>query len=1073
MAARYRFLVILGLSVAAMSIMGCSKSEVSAVQGGNVSGGNAKPGIHGSGGSGLIVMGTGGTTGGTSNPCRSDNPPPQCQMVPSGPACGDGLINQDWEECDDGNGVPGDGCSGICKVEAHFTCPTPGKPCVSTFRCGDGTIDPGEVCDDGNTTPDDGCSADCTVQSTSFICPTPGQPCTRVEFCGNGRVKGDENCDDGNTNAGDGCDANCHKEPGWLCPVPGSPCQRVKVCGDGIQSPDLGEQCDDGNTNDGDGCSADCKAIESGFQCPTPGKPCVNMTKCGDGIVSGTETCDDANNEPNDGCDNCKIQKGYDCPFPGAKCIAKCGDGILLLNERCDDGNTDNGDGCSSTCQWEKGWACTGSPPNYACHKTTCGDKVKEGMESCDDGNNDLGDGCTPLCTLEPDCGGGACKSTCGDGIVLGNLGEDCDDGNAISGDGCSSTCKVEQGYECKQPALGDTMLVPVVYRDFRYSTQAKPDDFQVGVPGSYAPITGMVNATLDANGKPAYSGMGGQAHVASATSFSQWYKDVSEVNHATPTTMTLWNNGKGDYVNRYGPNGEQWNTTGKAYYCGNVGREKTDPAGNPIPCTSIDPNPTECDTRTAAGQTLLSCTATNGSYSAIFIVSKADGNPLFFPVDDDLFTPLTERNFATIPPYYDSMATWPHDVDANGKDRLHNFSFTSEVRYWFLYDKAKSYTLDFVGDDDVWVFINRKLAVDLGGIHTPVDGSITIGATGNGATTVTPTYPISPPPAATQSTANLGLVSGQVYEIAVFQAERQTDGSSYKLTLSGFNASASVCGPICGDGILSPGEQCDDGTNAGGYGKCEPGCVRGAYCGDGVVNGPEACDNGRNVSAYGTDGCAPGCVTPPRCGDGKVQSAFGENCDDGVNDGTYGGCSSTCQYAARCGDGTVNGPPGAEECDDGANDGSYNNCAPGCKLGPRCGDGVVSDEFGEECDGDSVDGKKCSPNCRWAGVCGDAIVGPDEECDDGINDGGYGECGPGCKLGPRCGDGVTQQPPEECDDGPNPTGGYGQCSKGCVLGPHCGDGKVQPAYEECDDGNKVAGDGCSPACKNEVFAIP
>jgi len=34
MAARYRFLVILGLSVTATSIMGCSKSEVSAAQGG-------------------------------------------------------------------------------------------------------------------------------------------------------------------------------------------------------------------------------------------------------------------------------------------------------------------------------------------------------------------------------------------------------------------------------------------------------------------------------------------------------------------------------------------------------------------------------------------------------------------------------------------------------------------------------------------------------------------------------------------------------------------------------------------------------------------------------------------------------------------------------------------------------------------------------------------------------------------------------------------------------------------------------------------------------------------------------
>ena len=35
---------------------------------------------------------------------------------------------------------------------------------------------------------------------------------------------------------------------------------------------------------------------------------------------------------------------------------------------------------------------------------------------------------------------------------------------------------------------------------------------------------------------------------------------------------------------------------------------------------------------------------------------------------------------------------------------------------------------LDFTGDDDVWVFINRKLAVDLGGIHTPVQGSVTFG---------------------------------------------------------------------------------------------------------------------------------------------------------------------------------------------------------------------------------------------------------------------------------------------------------------------------------------------------------
>jgi fibro-slime domain-containing protein len=149
----------------------------------------------------------------------------------------------------------------------------------------------------------------------------------------------------------------------------------------------------------------------------------------------------------------------------------------------------------------------------------------------------------------------------------------------------------------------------------------------------------------------------------------------------------------------------------------------------------------------------------------------------------------------AQIPPYYDATATWPLDVDTNGKERRHNFSFTSEVRYWFLYDRSKAYTLDFVCDDDVWVFINRKLAVDLGGIHPPVAGSIVIGADGNGTTTITQTYPV-PPPAAVQRSATLGLQDGQVYEIAVFQAERRTSGSSYKLTLTGFNTAPSQCSP-------------------------------------------------------------------------------------------------------------------------------------------------------------------------------------------------------------------------------------------------------------------------------------
>jgi fibro-slime domain-containing protein len=841
-------------------------------------------------------------------------------------------------------------------------------------------------------------------------------------------------------------------------------------CGDGILQAYLGEECDDGNMVSGDGCSSTC-TLEPGWVCATPGKACVNTIVCGDGKIEGTEQCDDGNTKSGDGCSStCTLESGYACPVPNSPCMPKCGDGILIAPEQCDDGvhNGTATSGCSTTCQWISGWACTGSPGNYTCHKTVCGDGVKEGTEGCDPGTgpggiHDTGNGCSPFCTLEPNCKnpGGACTSTCGDGILT--AGEQCDDGNTVSGDGCSSTCTVEAGWQCSQPPIGPSMQVPVVYRDFNSRGAVNGYiDFNPGATGQNAPILGLVATKLDSLGKPVYVGSGGGSQAAgfiqSVASYAQWYRDdpggMGAINRTIVDHITLYDNGMGGFVNRWGPQGQQWTTTSygtSQVWCSNSSNA----------CASCP---------TMAGWTCLpTCTPWGNSQTCLaqITVTAYDGNPVFFPIDPVnyvaagpnhtangalLMQPVDPYQLGTIAPTYGG--NWNNEPSGMN----HNFNFTTELRYWFLYDSTKSYQLDFTGDDDVWVFLNRKLAVDLGSIHTPQSGSVTISSA---------------------TAATYGLVSGNIYEIAVFQDERQTTSSTFKLTLAGFNLSPSVCIPICGNGVVTPPEQCDNGTNNGtGYGKCQTNCTWGPYCGDAVVNGPEQCDNGVNDTAYSLtkqSGCAPGCILPPYCGDGIVQSIDGEACDLGtaMNTGGYNGCTSTCQRAGFCGDGIVQNPP--EQCDDGKNDGTYGTCGVGCVLGPRCGDGIVQSGF-EACDDgakNGTPGDPCSANCQNVGTCGDGVVEPPEQCDDGMNLGGYGKCAPGCVLGPHCGDGIVQKPYEQCDDGPpngadgRTTAVYGKCAPGCVLGPYCGDGVVQMPYEQCDDGakNGTPGDPCTSGC--------
>jgi len=249
------------------------------------------------------------TSGGPPNPCEAEDAPDNCELMPSGPACGDGEINLDPPEpCDDGNSLPGDGCSGTCVIEPYHECPTPGELCVSTIICGDSMVGPGEACDDGNNDDGDGCNAACRLVELGFRCPREGGVCEKIPFCGDGITDSNEGCDDGDREGDDGCDETCR--------------------------------------------------LEIGFKCEGEPSAC-SPTDCGDTVTEGAESCDDGNDVPFDGCSS--ICRSEPACREGA-CTSSCGDGIVL-NEDCDDGNLRNGDGCSSECTVESGFVCSNEVP--------------------------------------------------------------------------------------------------------------------------------------------------------------------------------------------------------------------------------------------------------------------------------------------------------------------------------------------------------------------------------------------------------------------------------------------------------------------------------------------------------------------------------------------------------------------------------------------------------------------------------------------------------------------------------------------------------------------------------------
>lgn len=250
---------------------------------------------------------------------------------------------------------------------------------------------------------------------------------------------------------------------------------------------------------------------------------------------------------------------------------------------------------------------------------------------------------------------------------------------------------------------LPATLSIAGTVRDFRAidETNGHPD-FQVQPFGGSGLFYGIAADALDEDGKPAFASTG--------------YKQVS-----------AWKDAQNRPI-----------LAPKAY----IDVREGDQAGS----MSQSPGGAVSSAESFA-QWFRDVPGVNSSKSVSLTLNRAPGSNIY-TFDDSL-----DAGYQPLGGFFPINGELFGDYKATGK----NFHFTFEMETRFTYQQGAGQVFTFSGDDAIWVYIDGKLVIDLGGVHSKLSQTVDLDRLS-------------------------WLEDGKSYTLKLFFAERHTSQSNFRI---------------------------------------------------------------------------------------------------------------------------------------------------------------------------------------------------------------------------------------------------------------------------------------------------